>query len=247
MATLSLILLSLLPFISIIQAQTPAAPAPAPAGPPNITAILEKKGNFKTFIRFLHDTAAGDQINNQANNSRDGMTVFAPTDNAFQNLPAGALNDLTDQQHVQLIQFHILPKFYNFQNLQTVSNPVRTQASGQDGKPFGLNFTGSANNQNQVNVTSGIVNTTVYNALSQAFPLAVYEVDKVLLPVEFYQASAPAPSPPAPSTTKGGSSGGGGKTVPSSEGPSPSGSGRVIVGLMSMASGFLIFCIAMLS
>ncbi|KAL0302101.1 UNVERIFIED_CONTAM: Fasciclin-like arabinogalactan protein 6 [Sesamum angustifolium] len=122
------------------------------------------------------------------------MTVFAPTDNAFNNLPSGTLNNLTDQQHVQLVLYHICPKYYSLDSLLTVSNPVRTQASGQDGGVFGLNFTGQGN---QVNVSTGIVEVPLYNALRKDFPLAVYQVDKVLLPEEFYEAKAPAASPPA--------------------------------------------------
>ncbi|NBH76537.1 hypothetical protein D3Z29_11850, partial [Rodentibacter pneumotropicus] len=58
------------------------------------------------------------------------------------NLPAGTLNKLTNQQQVQLVLYHICPKYYSLTDLTSVSNPVRTQATGQDGGVFGLNFTG---------------------------------------------------------------------------------------------------------
>lgn len=39
------------------------AQAPAPAGPTNITKILEKAGQFTILIRLLKSTKVGDQIN----------------------------------------------------------------------------------------------------------------------------------------------------------------------------------------
>ncbi|KAL0399789.1 UNVERIFIED_CONTAM: Fasciclin-like arabinogalactan protein 6 [Sesamum radiatum] len=169
------------------------------------------------------------------------MTVFAPTDNAFNNLPTGTLNNLTDQQHVQLVLYHICPKFYSLESLLTVSNPVRTQASGQDGGVFGLNFTGQGN---QVNVSTGIVEVPLYNALRKDFPLAVYQVDKVLLPEEFYKAKAPAASPPAANGSSSPAADGGAK-APSTGNPG-NGSGRMSVGL-GLVSGIWFLCMALLS
>ncbi|KAL0443928.1 UNVERIFIED_CONTAM: Fasciclin-like arabinogalactan protein 9 [Sesamum latifolium] len=242
----SLILLSLTALVSSLllllpSAQAQSAPAPAPSGPINITAILEKAGQYTFFIRLLNETQAGNQINNQVNNSHDGMTVFAPTDNAFNNLPTGTLNNLTDQQHVQLVLYHICPKFYSLDSLLTVSNPVRTQASGQDGGVFGLNFTGQGN---QVNVSTGIVEVPLYNALRKDFPLAVYQVDKVLLPEEFYKAKAPAASPPAADGSSSPAADGGAK-APSTGNPG-NGSGRMSVGL-GLVSGIWLLCMALLS
>ncbi|XP_038681139.1 fasciclin-like arabinogalactan protein 13 [Tripterygium wilfordii] len=193
---LPLILLTLTPvlLITIPQtlAQTPVAPAPAPAGPVNLTGILDKNGQYTTLIRLLQQTQVGTQVNNQLNGSTEGMTVFAPTDNAFNNLKAGTLNGLNNQQQVQLVLYHIAPKYYSLSDLQSVPNPVRTQATGQNGGVFGLNFTSQGN---QVNVSSGMVVTQINNALRQQFPLAVYQVDKVLLPEELFEAKSPSEAP----------------------------------------------------
>ncbi|KAK4745370.1 hypothetical protein SAY87_011682 [Trapa incisa] len=181
-------------------AQTPAAPAPSPPGPLNFTGILAKAGQYTTFIHLLTvETQVAKQIDNQLNTSTEGLTVFAPTDNAFNNLKAGTLNSLSTEKQVQLLLFHVLPKYYSLQSLVTVSNPVRTQAN------YGLNFTGLANT-NQVNVSTGLVETLVNNALYQQSPLAVYQVDKVLLPPELFEAPAPAGSPPPTSTASSGGS-----------------------------------------
>ncbi|KAL3509287.1 hypothetical protein ACH5RR_028688 [Cinchona calisaya] len=236
-------LLSLTPFLFLIlqiNAQSSTAPAPAPEGPINVTAILNKAGGYETFIRLLTETQVANQINNQVNNSNQGMTVLAPTDNAFQNLPSGALNKLSSQQQVQLVLYHVLPSYYTLQSLETVSNPVRTQATGQNGEVFGLNFTGEPNS-NQVNVSSGMVQTTINNVVRKDFPLAIYEVDKVLWPLEFNQskASAPAASPPTSSSTN--SSGNGKSSGAAEPSPSKNDAKSVTVGL-SLVSGLWFLC-----
>lgn len=174
-----------------IFAQSPAQ-APSPAGPTNVTKVLEKAGQFTTFIRLLRSTQMEDQINTQLNNSNQGLTIFAPPDNAFSSLKAGTLNSLTDQQKVQLIQFHVVPSFLSTSQFQTISNPVRTQAGGGTNDLFPLNITTSGNS---VNITTGVVNATVANALYTDNQLAVYQVDQVLLPLDFYTSPAPAPAP----------------------------------------------------
>ncbi|WCJ30897.1 FASCICLIN-like arabinogalactan 6 [Euphorbia peplus] len=228
----------LLLFLLHTTAQTtPTAPAPAPPGPINLTGILSKNGQFTTFIRLLTSTQVANQIDNQLNSSTEGMTVFAPTDNAFDNLKPGTLNGLSVQQQVQVILYHVLPKFYNMESFLSVSNPVRTQATGQDGGAFGLNFTGKGNNQ--VNVSSGIVETQINNAIRQDFPLAIYQLDKVLLPEELFGVKAPAaaPGPPAKSSSDDGSKN---TTVAASQPSTPDGSGVSRVKSLGFVIGGLI-------
>ena len=83
------------------------APAP-PVRPDNITSILEKGGQFTSFIRLLKATQVVDQLNNQLStpDPNDGLTIFAPGDNAFSGLKSGTLNSLSDQEKLQLVQFH---------------------------------------------------------------------------------------------------------------------------------------------
>ncbi|KAL6609375.1 hypothetical protein ACP70R_039344 [Stipagrostis hirtigluma subsp. patula] len=203
--------------LAALPAALAQAQAPAPAkGPPNVTAILEKGGQYATFIRLMKSTQQDTQLNSQLNGSSTGYTVFAPTDNAFANLKPGTLNGLSQQEQVSLVQYHILSQFYSTASFQTASNPVRTQASGSDG-PYTLNVT--ANSNGQVNVSTGIVTTNVGTALRDQPPLAVYSVDKVLLPNDLFGVKPPASAPPAPS--KKPSKGHGG----SSEAQAPAGAG----------------------
>ncbi|XP_051131760.1 fasciclin-like arabinogalactan protein 11 [Andrographis paniculata] len=178
---------------TIASAQSPA-PAPAPPGPTNVTAVLEKAGRFTTFIRLLQNTKVADQINTQLNNSNQGMTIFAPTDSAFSSLKPGMLNSFTDEQKVELMQFHVLPSFFSTSQFQTASNPLRTQAGGSQGS-FPMNVTATGNN---LNITTGVTNATVGNTVYTDNQLAVYEVDRVLLPLSFFQSPAPAPAPSKP-------------------------------------------------
>ncbi|RID67897.1 hypothetical protein BRARA_C00098 [Brassica rapa] len=204
-------------FIFFLVIATTNGQAP---GPTNITAVLEKAGQYTMFIRLLKSTQAADQINTQLNSSSSqGLTVFAPTDNAFSSLKSGTLNSLSDQQKVQLVQFHVLPTLLTMPQFQTVSNPLRTQAGdGQNGK-FPLNITSSGN---QVNITTGVVSATVANSVYSDKQLAVYQVDQVLLPLAMFGSSSAAPAP-APekggSVTTGSASGsdGGGDSTDSSD------------------------------
>ena len=182
-----------------------SAPAPAPSGPINIVSVLKKSGKYTTFIRLLKSTQIDDQINSQLNDLNQGLTVFAPTDSAFSNLKTGMLNSLTDQQKFQLVQFHVIPSFLSIPQFQTVSNPLRTQAGGGTAQ-FPLNITMSGN---QVNMTTGRVNTSLTNTLYTDGQLAVYEIDQVLLAEGLFRPPAPAPPPKTsdPSDAPSGSNG----------------------------------------
>lgn len=181
-------------YVTTTSAQSPA-PSPSSSAPTDIIRILKKAGGFTTLIRLLTTTQVATQINAQLLNSNNGLTLFAPNDNAFSTLKPGFLNSLTDQQKNELIQFHELPTFVSISNFDTLSNPVRTQA-GDDPKRLALNITSSGN---QVNLTTGVVNTTVGGSVYSDHQLAIYQVDKVLLPKDFFIPKSP---PPAPSPEK---------------------------------------------
>ncbi|XVF76467.1 hypothetical protein PTKIN_Ptkin13bG0268600 [Pterospermum kingtungense] len=172
------------------------APAP-PLKVDNITSILEKGGQFTSFIRLLKATKVADQLNSQLSipNPNDGLTIFAPSDNAFSSLKPGTLNSLSDREKLQLVQFHILPTLMSTSQFQTASNPLRTQAGDVKGGNFPLNVITSGN---QVNITTGVVNATVANTVYSDRRIAVYQVDQVLLPLQIFgptPAPAPAPAP----------------------------------------------------
>ncbi|CAN1145516.1 Fasciclin-like arabinogalactan protein 11 [Linum perenne] len=173
-----------------------AAMVPVSKGPLNIIKILQKAGHFSHFIRLIKTTQEDIQFASQLNASQDGITIFAPTDGAFSAIiKTGTLNALSDQEKIQLVQFHAIPRLLSTPQFQTVSNPLKTLAGS--GKQFQLNVTTS---DSMVNVTSGLTNTTVSGIVYMDDQLAIYQVDKVLLPKEVFspKSLAPAPAPAKP-------------------------------------------------
>eukprot|EP00250_Pteridium_aquilinum_P008514 c18007_g1_i1 orf=1-348(-) len=71
------------------QAQAPAAapvvsPAPAPApGFVNVTQLLVYGGDYSTFINLMIETKVDVIFQTMANNTQTGITIFAPTNEAF--------------------------------------------------------------------------------------------------------------------------------------------------------------------
>ncbi|KAG6793274.1 hypothetical protein POTOM_002472 [Populus tomentosa] len=131
---ISLYLLILAINLTTTTAQSPA-PAPAPPGPTNVIKILKKAGHFKTFIRLLKSTQLDSNLNSQLGNTNNGLTIFAPSDSAFSALKTGTVHSLTDQEKVELMQFHIVPMFISSSQFDTVSSPLKTHAGSGARKP----------------------------------------------------------------------------------------------------------------
>ncbi|GJN19670.1 hypothetical protein PR202_gb06970 [Eleusine coracana subsp. coracana] len=210
MASHTLLPLLLLPFLfaaataaDIDIAQGPTPPEEATT---NLTSILAKGEQYTTLLRLLNSTGVDEQLAIQLNNSYDGLTFFAPTDAAFaRRLRAGALNALSDQQQVQLLLYHVLPRYYSLATFQTASNPLRTEASGPGGA-YAVNVTATTQNS-LVNVSTGLVDVPLGSTMLAKFPLAVYSVDEVLLPEQMFgnqagSSVAPAPAPARQPGTK---------------------------------------------
>ncbi|KAF4356440.1 hypothetical protein F8388_013305 [Cannabis sativa] len=177
-----------------------APPHKALYTPTDVTKILDKAGIFSVFIRLLKSTSVSIQIENQLNVSNT-LTIFAPTNGAFGALKPGTLNTLSNEDKVQLVQYHILPSLVSLQNFETLSNPVRTQASNTNDFPLNVTVEGSS-----VNISTGIVNATISGTVYEDNQLAIYKVDKVLLPLGIFgpkpktkQHLAPSPTPLKPS------------------------------------------------
>lgn len=205
------------------------SPTPAPAPAPeyvNLTDLLTVAGPFHTFLSYLQSTKVIETFQNQANNTEEGITIFVPKDTAFSSLKKPSLSNLTQDQLKSLLLFHGLPHYYSladFKNLSQ-SSPVPTFAGGQ----YSLNFTDVSGT---AHISSGWTDTKVSSSVHSTDPVAIYQVDKVLLPEAIFgtdipPAAAPAPSPevgpaadsPSEVTTKG-------KSSPSS---SPNSSYRMI-------------------
>ncbi|KAK3138004.1 hypothetical protein QOZ80_5AG0363220 [Eleusine coracana subsp. coracana] len=204
-----LLLLAATSMPAFAQKGAKAKPAPGPAaadaadsGSP--TADLTKalggySGQYSKFLQLLHDTRVDDQIKAQLTDSYNGLTVFAPTNAAFDKLKSGTLNGLSNQDQIQLVLYCVLPRFYSLPMLGSLNGKVNTQGSGHEG-PYKYEIKRAGDN---VNVSTGVNSMLLGTPLSKEFPLAVYPVDKVPLPYEMFGPKAPTPAPaPAPAPAK---------------------------------------------
>lgn len=170
------------------------SPAPAPAPPyVNLTDLLSVAGPFHTFLDYLVSTKVIETFQHQANDTEEGITIFVPKDDAFKSLKKPSLSNLTEDQLKSLLLFHALPHYYSladFKNLSQLS-PVSTFAGGQ----YTLNFSDVSGT---VHIGSGWTNTKVSSSVHSTDPVAVYQVDKVLLPEAIFGTDIPPTPAPAP-------------------------------------------------
>ncbi|KAL6137005.1 hypothetical protein ACLB2K_062300 [Fragaria x ananassa] len=172
-------------------------PTPAPAPAPefvNLTDLLSVAGPFHTFLGYLESTKVIETFQDQANTTEEGITIFVPRDSAFKALKNPSLSNLTADQLKSMFLFHALPHYYSladFKNLSDMS-PVATMAGGQ----FTLNFTDVSGT---AHLTSGWSDTKVSSSVHSTDPVAVYQVDKVLLPEAIFGTDIPPTPAPAPS------------------------------------------------
>ncbi|KAI4340408.1 hypothetical protein MLD38_025247 [Melastoma candidum] len=100
-------------------------------------------------------------------------------------------SSLSPKDEVELIQFHVITQFLSKTLFLTVSNPLRTLADGTNDGRFPLNITIQGND---LRLSTGIDEATIGDSLYSANQMAVYEVDRVLLPLSvFPPTAAPAP------------------------------------------------------
>ncbi|MED6134963.1 hypothetical protein PIB30_041935 [Stylosanthes scabra] len=184
---------STVPLVPVSPRGAPIAAAPR-APTIDIVQILKKAKRFSVLIRLLKTTQLINQLNSQlVTSGSGGLTLFAPEDSAFSKLKPGFLNSLSDRKKVELLQFHTLSSFISISNFDTLTNPVQTQA-GDDPQRLQLNVTTSGGSQ--VSMTTGAVNASVTGTVYTDGKLAIYQVDKVLLPLDVVlPAKAPAPAP----------------------------------------------------
>ncbi|XP_004487130.1 fasciclin-like arabinogalactan protein 11 [Cicer arietinum] len=164
----------------------------------DIAQILKTANSFNIFLRLMKTTQLINQLNSQLITIKSGgLTILAPEDSSFSELKPGFLNTLSNEQKLELLQFHVITDFVSTSNFDTLTNPVRTLAGNKPGK-VELNVISYGGN---VNISTGQVNTTINGVVYSDNHLAIYKVGKVLVPSEFFgkKKSVAAPSlAPAP-------------------------------------------------
>ncbi|XP_062224810.1 fasciclin-like arabinogalactan protein 7 [Phragmites australis] len=179
--------------------ETPA-PVPAPAPAPhhvNLTDLLSLAGPYGTFLDYLTRTDVIRTFQSQANVTDQGVTIFAPEDSAFAAVEKAALSNLTADQLRSLMLCHAMPRYYPLSafSVLAASSPVSTFAGGQ----CAVNVTDAAGT---IHVMLGWAKAKLVSSVYSSAPVAVYALDRVLLPEQVFPTEptvAPVPAPaPAP-------------------------------------------------
>ncbi|XP_004516114.2 fasciclin-like arabinogalactan protein 1 [Cicer arietinum] len=182
--------------ISVIQISqilpSPAAEAPTPApSQQNLTAIMSVHG-----CKIFGDTLSAfhEAYSTFTDNIDGGLTVFCPVDNAFKAfLPK--FKNLTAAGKLALLEFHGVPVYQTIAMLKSNNGLMNTLATdGAEKYDFSVQ-----NDGDQITLKTKAVTAKVTDTIIDDVPLAIYAINKVLLPEELFKGKAPSPSPaPAP-------------------------------------------------
>uniref|UniRef100_I1PWB9 FAS1 domain-containing protein n=1 Tax=Oryza glaberrima TaxID=4538 RepID=I1PWB9_ORYGL len=178
-----------------------AASESRPPAAVNITKVLADARAFNVAASMLEASGVADEF--EADERGAGITVFAPTDDAFAGLPAGdRLQSLPAERKAVVLRFHVLHSYYPLGSLESIVNPVQPTLATeftQAGR-FTLNITRA---NGSVAIDTGVVQATITRTVFDQNPVAVFAVSKVLLPKEMFSrsdsaivavASAPPPA-----------------------------------------------------
>ncbi|XP_019082898.1 PREDICTED: fasciclin-like arabinogalactan protein 10 [Camelina sativa] len=195
--------------ISVLEINAPiiapgilTAPSPSSGGLSNITGLLEKAG-CKTFAGLLVSSGV---LKTYVSTVEKGLTVFAPSDEAFKAKGVPDLTKLTQAEVVSLLEYHALAEYKPKGSLKTNKDAISTLATNGAGK-YDLTTSTSGD---EVILHTGVGPSRLADTVVDETPVVIFTVDNVLLPTELFgksPSSAPAPEPepvsaPTPSPAK---------------------------------------------
>ncbi|CAL9245586.1 unnamed protein product [Arabidopsis halleri] len=195
--------------ISVLEINAPiiapgilTAPAPSSGGVNNITGLLEKAG-CKTFANLLVSSGV---LKTYESTVEKGLTVFAPSDEAFKAKGVPDLTNLTQAEVVSLLEYHALAEYKPKGSLKNNKDAISTLATNGAGK-YDLTTSTSGD---EVILHTGVGPSRLADTVVDETPVVIFTVDNVLLPTELFgkspsPAPAPAPEPvsaPTPSPAK---------------------------------------------
>eukprot|EP01018_Ginkgo_biloba_P017789 Gb_36195 [translate_table: standard] len=99
-----------------------SSPAPSLVGI-NVTDVLVKAHNFTFLVSLMEASSVVSDF--QSGQAGAGITIFAPTDDAFLALNPKTLPALTAEKKVVILKYHVLLSYYLLGSLQTIVNPVQ--------------------------------------------------------------------------------------------------------------------------
>lgn len=187
--------ISVIHISKILPSPEAEAPTPSPSEM-NLTGVMSAHG-CKVFADELLATGS---IKTFEDIVDAGLTVFCPLDDVFKKfLPK--YKNLTAAGKVSLTLFHGIAVYESIPMLKSGNGPMNTLATDGGAKDYILTI---QNDGEQVTVKSKIVTARITGTLIDKEPVAIYTIDKVLLPKELFNATkattpAPAPAPEADS------------------------------------------------
>ena len=161
-----------------------AASETRPPAAVNITRVLADARAFNVAASMLEASGVAGEF--EADERGAGITVFAPTDDAFAGLPAGdRLQSLPAERKAVMLRFHVLHSYYPLGSLESIVNPVQPTLATEfsNAGRFTLNITRA---NGSVAIDTGVVQATITRTVFDQNPVAVFAVSKVLLPKEMF-------------------------------------------------------------
>jgi len=150
----------------------PEAEAPAPEAPGvaaasgTIVDIASASDSFKTLVAALTESELDQVLQGEG-----PYTVFAPTDEAFEALPAGTVEELLKPENrdrlVQILSYHVVSGEVTSEQLTSGEVPT------VEGSPVNVTVEGSSVKVNDANVTQADI---------QATNGVIHAIDRVILP-----------------------------------------------------------------
>lgn len=143
---------------------------------------------MKVFADLLTESGAVKTFQGVADG---GLTVFCPTDDIMKRfLPK--YKNLTADGKTSLLSYHGIPVYNSIAMLKSNNGAMNTLAT-DGGKKYGFTV---QNDGEQVTLKTSVVTARITGTLLDEQPLAIYTIDKVLLPKELFKGvEAPAPAP----------------------------------------------------
>ncbi|KAI0501070.1 hypothetical protein KFK09_019288 [Dendrobium nobile] len=158
----------------------------------NLTAILEKAG-CKIFASLISSSG---MIKIFQVAMVKGLTLFAPTDEAFKAKGVPDLNSLSSADLVTLLQYHAVASYNPKDSLKTAHHPIATMASGAAGN-YEITVTVQGDD---VTLHTGVDSSRIARTVLDETPVCILTVESVLLPEELFgnaPSLEPAPAPGA--------------------------------------------------
>ncbi|KAL8506898.1 hypothetical protein ACS0TY_017694 [Phlomoides rotata] len=174
--------------ISVIQIShtlsSPSAEAPtaAPADI-NLISLLARQG-CKSFSGMLTAQGADDVFTESI---KEGLTVFCPSDDAVKSF-APSYKNLTAAGKTSLLLYHGVGVYESMDMLRSGAGSRNTLAT-EGAKKFDFTV---KNDGDDVKIVTKLNSATITGTLIDKDPVAVYQIDEVLIPKELFKTAPPS-------------------------------------------------------